>query len=84
MVSIRLSEEEFRALQALVVERGIPISDLARQALRDLVGATGGGAVYIDSQWTAERQIESLCQELQRFSDQVRELGHDTGDARTA
>jgi len=75
MLSIRLSEDEYRAVQALVAARGVPISDLAREALHDFVQANRGQVVSI-SNGHAERQIHNLRQEMKRLGDQVENLVH--------
>ena len=82
MLSIRLSEDEYRALQALVAALGVPISDVAREALHDFVQANRKQVVSIAHGQT-ERQIQGLRQEMKRLWDQVENLVHRSDTAAT-
>jgi len=82
MLSIRLSEDEYCAVQALVAARGVPISDLAREALHDFVQANRGQVVSVPN-GQAERQIQGLRQEMKRLWDQVENLVHRSDTAAT-
>ena len=76
MISVRLSEEEYSALMNLCASSGArSVSDLARDAMRLLVG---GGETGSPSERYAEglqAQIFSLNQKIEALSERINQ-GH--------
>lgn len=77
-IGVRLSEEEFVALQRLSISTGArSVSDLARKAMQDFLERTEGkdGSAMNESEYTAqlrnlERRVGELAAQLAQFKTQ--------------
>ena len=75
MVSFRLSEQEYESLVALCSECGArSLSDLARDAMRRLVGGSNGGILAPESEVRKlHGQMEELDREVRRLARMMAE-----------
>ena len=64
-MTLRLSDDEARALRDRAEQEGRSMQDLARQAVRE----------YIDNRSRSERLQEVLDEQLPRYSDALERLG---------
>ena len=64
-MTLRLSDDETRALRDRAEQEGRSMQDLARQAVRE----------YIDNRSRSERLQEVLDEQLPRYSDALERLG---------
>jgi hypothetical protein len=69
MISIRLSEEEYLALRRLCLVSGArSVSDLAREAMRAILGGSGRGDLLPVCSNEINAQMKSLDQKLEHLS----------------
>jgi Arc/MetJ-type ribon-helix-helix transcriptional regulator len=69
MVSFRLSQEEYEQLQKACGERGVRnVSDLARSAMRTLLGHETGRDALVGQVEELRQRVTELSRELDRLS----------------